>query len=164
MKFRLFILLLGLATLINGCNSDGCTENRNAVPLAQFYSSSTDEEITLDSLTIAGVNAPGDSILGHAGSRVSQIYLPMRPNNNSVKWCFSYKWKHLDDPRLNDTLTIDYNSQPYFASEECGAYFRYSITGIKVTDHLIDSVTVVDSLITNIDRVYLNIYFRTAER
>jgi hypothetical protein len=31
------------------------------------------------------------------------------------------------------------------------------------THHIIDSVQIVDSLITNIDQVYYKIFFRTAE-
>ena len=159
----LTLCLTATAMQFASCNSTGCTENRSAVPLAAFYASSTAEEMQLDSVSISGVGAPRDSVLSAAGARVSQVYLPMRPTDPSVQWCLSYKWKHLDDPRLNDTITIDYDSEPYFASEECGAFYRYRITSLTTTDHLIDSVEVVDPLVTNVDKVYLKIYFRVAE-
>ncbi len=162
-RLSIAIGLLAAAMSMASCNSSGCTENRSAVPLAAFYDSSTAKEITLDSLSISGVNAPCDSILSPAGSPVAQVYLPMRPTGESVRWCVAYKWKALDDPRLYDTVSIGYDSEPYFASEECGAYFRYRIRSLQTTTHLIDSVTVVDSLITNIDRIYLKIYFRVAQ-
>lgn len=116
----------------------------------------------LDSLAIYGVGAPGDTLLSSAGTLISQIYLPMRPTHQSVTWCFDYKWKYLDNPALNDTITIDYTSTPFFASEECGAFYKYRINRLDATSHLIDSVAIVDSVVTNIDKVYLNIYFRTA--
>ena len=148
------------AVCFGSCNTSGCTENRNAVPLAGFFDSTNEAAIQLDSIKVNGVDAPGDTVLSAAGQRISQLYLPMRPTNKSVKWCFAYKWKRLDDPRLNDTITFDYDSEPYFASEECGAYYRYHITRMDYTRHLIDSIAIIDSLITNIDRVYINIYFR----
>lgn len=146
-----------------GCNSSGCTENRSAVPLAAFYASSTAAEIQLDSVSIHGVGAPRDSILSAAGVAVSQVYLPMRPTEPSVEWCLSYKWKQFDDPWFNDTITITYDSEPYFASEECGAFYRYRITSLTCTDRLIDSVKVVDPLVTNVDKVYIKIFFRVAQ-
>lgn len=144
----------------SSCNTSGCTENRNAVPLAAFLDPATDNPITLDSISIYGIGQPNDSILSPAGQRVSQVYLPMRPTHTTVSWCLSYKWKYLDFPELNDTITFDYESAPVFASEECGAYYRYQINRMTCTDHLIDHVEIVDSLITNIDKVYVNIYFK----
>ncbi len=151
----------GLASAaITSCSNSGCTENRSAVPLAAFLDPSTDKAISLDSISISGVDQPNDSVLSPAGTAVSQVYLPMRPTHQSVSWCLSYKWKRLDFPELNDTITFDYTSTPFFASEECGAYYKYHITEMSYTDHLIERVEIVDSLITNVDKVYVNIYFR----
>lgn len=151
------------AAMLAGCSNNGCTENRNAVPLAQFASAATGETISLDSLCISGVDQPGDSVLQPAGPAVSRVYLPMRPTHGSVKWCVAYKWKALDYPELNDTIALDYESMAYFASEECGAYYRYRITGMTTTRHIIESVEIEDSLVTNVDKVYMTIRFRTGE-
>ncbi|MDE6703121.1 MAG: hypothetical protein K2K00_05545 [Muribaculaceae bacterium] len=157
-------LTVAMVIALSSCNTSGCTENRNAVPLAAFLNPATDSSITLDSLSIYGIGQPADSILSPAGSSVSQVYLPMRPTNSSVRWCIAYKWKELDYPQLNDTITFAYTSTPVFASEECGAYYRYLITEMNYTGHLIDRVEIVDSLITNVDKVYLNIYFKVDDK
>lgn len=149
-----------LAAGLGGCNSSGCTENRNALPLAEFYNSATGRAIGLDSLQISGVDAPGDSVLSAPGPSITQVYLPMRPTETQTVWCIAYKWRELDYPELNDTITFDYQTEPYFASEECGATYRYRITEMAYTEHLIDSVVIVDPLITNIDKAYFRIYFR----
>ena len=39
--------------------------------------------------------------------------------------------------------------------------YRYTITRLSYTQHLIDSVAVTDSLVTNTDIKRLKIYFRT---
>lgn len=152
----------GFTSLVS-CNTSGCTDNRSAIPLAQFCSSSTLKDITLDSIEIHGVGAPGDSILVAAGQSVSSVYLPMRPEANSTTWCLSYRWPDLDDPALNDTITFKYDAEPWFAPDDCGAMYRYRITGMSYTTHLVDSVAILDSLISNIDQTSVNIYFRTGE-
>lgn len=148
---------------LSGCNSSGCTENRSAVPIADFYSSTTGEAIMLDSVQIHGVGSPGDSILLAAGKNTAQVYLPMRSQYTSTSWCLSYKWKYTDNPQLNDTVTFDYKSIPWFAGEECGAMYYYRIERVRHTMHLLDSIAVTDSLITNATLASLRFYFRTAE-
>lgn len=146
-----------------GCSTDGCTDLRSAIPKADFLNSATAEPVSLDSLQVHGVGAPGDSLILAAGTAAQSVYLPMRSTATSTKWCLSYKWKLLDDPRLNDTITFGYTSEPYFASAECGAMYRYRIKEISYTTHIIDSVKAVDSLITNLDVSQLQIFFRVSE-
>lgn len=151
------------AALLGSCNSTGCTENRNAIPQAEFFSAGNEDAISLDSLEIVGVNAPRDSVLSAPGTQVSKIYLPMRPTADVTAWSFAYRWKALDDPRLNDTITFAYTTIPYFTSEECGATYRYHIDRMDYTRRLIDSVAVVDSMITNVDKVYIRIFFKVSD-
>ncbi|MCM1033192.1 MAG: DUF6452 family protein [Odoribacter sp.] len=152
-----------LVALTASCNSSGCLDNGSAIPLAGFYSSATARSISLDSLRICGVDSPGDSAIVRPGNSVSTVYLPMRPTAGSTAWAFSYAYKQLNDSRLNDTISFFYESIPYFASEECGAMYVYRINSIKNTTHLIDSVILTDSLITNIDMESIKIYFRTTD-
>lgn len=156
------VLAAGCMALVSSCSTDGCMENRSSIPRAEFYSSDG-TAITLDSLEITGVGAPDDSALVKAGTKVSAVNLPMRSSQTSTSWCFSYKWNYLDTAALNDTIRFDYDSLPWFASEECGAMYRYRITRISWTDHLVDSVVALDSLITNMEEVQLRIYFRTQD-
>lgn len=160
-KVLTFATYMSLCLAMWACNTNGCLENRNSVPLAGFYGSGTDSYISLDSLQIEGVGAPGDSVLSTPGSAINQIYLPMRSTQTGTKWKIAYKWKALDYPELCDTIDLTYRSEPYFASEECGAIYRYHITRVSHTEHLIDSVAITDSTITNVDIERIRIYFRT---
>ncbi len=85
----------------------------------------------------------------------------MRAERTNTSWCLSYRWAALNNPAYNDTMSFDYEVLPYFASNECGAMYRYRITHVDYTRHLVDSVGVVDSLITNINEPDIFIYFRT---
>ncbi len=64
---------------------------------------------------------------------------------------------------VEDRITFYYEAHPWFASEECGAMYHYRITRVSHTTQLLDSVGVADSLITNIERETIGLYFRTSE-
>lgn len=150
-----------LAIMAAGCNSSGCTEGRSGIPKADFYASATGAAITLDSLRVYAVGAPGDSAIMSPSQRESSVYLPLRSDATTTDWCIAYKQKHLEDLRLADTLHFEYTTDPYFVSEECGVGYRYHIDCLSTTNHLIDSVKLLDPLVTNIDKAYVAIYFRT---
>lgn len=133
--------------------------------MAAFYSSTTNAPVILDSMEIWGVGAPNDSMLLTTGAHAMSLYLPFRFQKPSTSFCFHYAYAQqgLDIPELNDTVIFHYNSTPYFASEECGAYYIYTIHHVDYTCHLIDTVAVLDSVITNVDRERIRIFFRTTE-
>lgn len=162
-KFPAYILsTLLLSAIASSCNNSGCTENQNSLPLAGFYSMSTQEKIALDSISIGGVNAPDDSLLVNNGKGVSSVYLPFRSSRQSSSFFIHYEQKDLSSPALNDTITFDYTSFPVFVSEECGAMYHYTITNTAYTRHILDSVSVTDPVITNIDMERIKLFFRTA--
>lgn len=153
--------MMAVLSLVASCTTDGCLNNQNSLPLAGFYSSSSGLPITLDSVDIGGVDAPHDSLLHSSGSNVSEVYLPFRSAAQVTSFYFHYTEQGLDDPKYNDTITFRYSSEPYFASEECGAMYRFRITDVRYTKHIIDSVGIADSVITNVDIQRIRIYMRT---
>lgn len=162
MQTRFVIAVIALLAL-SACNASGCLENRSSVPLAGFYAAdSAGSSISLDSVQITGLGMPDSDPLVKAGTRTASVYLPMRAAEQSATWLFAYKWRDLDFPELVDTIALQYTSDPYFASVECGVIFKYRITRLDHTTHLIDSIVLADSLITNTDVERMRIYFRVA--
>ena len=154
-----FLATLLVAALTAGCNSTGCTDNQNSVPLAGVYSYNTLQAISIDSIAIGGTGAPNDSLLASPSGRTSSVYLPFRAAEASTTFYINYYQKHLLGAR--DEVTFYYESHPWFASEECGAMYHYRITRVAHTYVLLDSVGVTDSLITNVERETIRLYFRT---
>lgn len=166
MKHNVAYILSGALTMLYaaaGCNTSGCLENRNSIPLAGFYSMATDEAITVDSLAIGGVGAPGDSLLLEPSRTSQQVYLPLRASASATSFFIRYEQGDLADAVAPDTITLDYTSEPRFVSEDCGAMYVYRLRHIAYTRHLIDSIGVTDSLITNRDIERIKIFFRTAQ-
>lgn len=159
-KFLKYILAcVAIVLMMVACNTDGCLDNQSSLPKAGLFSSATGDAITLNNVEISGVGAPGDSVLVKAGTSVSEVYLPMRSTQHSTSWRFRYEQEGLEG--LDDIVTFDYDSEPFFASEACGAMYNYRITHCTTTYNLIDSVVIADSLITNVDRLRIKLYFRT---
>lgn len=169
-RLRILPALLGAAVAvaatlgITSCNTDGCTENRSALPLMGFYTSPGNKPLTLDSIDLGGVGAPHDSLLVKARTKVQKLYLPFRSTSPSTSFFIHYAYpaQGLDNPLFNDTITFHYSAEPYFASEECGAMYNYRIRRVTFTRHLIDSIGITDSLINNYDSERIRVYIRTA--
>ena len=159
----LLTVLAGIG--MGGCNTQGCTDNRSALPLMGFYSNATGARMMLDSLDLGGVDAPYDTLLVHSGQSVNSLYIPFRYYRDVTAFYFHYDYpaQGLDDPALNDTITFRYTTEPYFASEECGAFYIYTIRSFDYTTHLIERVEVVDSVINNVDMERIKVYFRVVE-
>ncbi len=159
------ITAIWCAAFLTGCNSSGCLDNRNSLPLAGFYDASTGDAVSVSGLSIGGVGAPGDSLLADAGENIHSIYLPFRSTQDETTFVFSTKAKtnlaeEPDDMVLSDYVTFRYESIPYFASADCGAMYRYRILAVDHTSLFIDSVGIIDSLITNTDMERIKIYLR----
>ena len=153
------ILLVGFAA----CNDEGCEGNTSSMPLAGFYSSQTKKAITIDSLTVYGVGVPGDSAIIHNRSTVTQVYLPFDVDAASSRFVFRYEQKAFADLDITDTITVAYESRPYFHSKDCGAMYVFDIQSIETSHYLIDSVRVLTPTIDNTNSENIRIYFRTEE-
>ena len=154
------ILILPLLPLLFASCNYTCTDNSTSLPVAGFYSSSTKQKISISTITVGGVGAYKDSLLVNNTS-ASQTFLPFRSSTGEVKFFFHYGQDGLDDDAHNDTITFNYESYPYFVSEECGAMYRYNITRCLYTTKLINKVVIADSLITNVGEEHIQIYFQT---
>ncbi len=161
-KILTFLTIVGLLLAGAACSTNTCRENISAMPVAMFYSSSMQNSITVDSITVYGAGVPGDSAIVRNG-QASQVYLPLRGGERECRFVFHYEQQALSDPRLNDTLTVSYEPKPVFTSVECGAMYFYDITGYGCTNHLIDSVGLINASVTNVEAETFRIYFRTSD-
>lgn len=140
--------------LLAACAGKECYENQNTLPLAGFRDMATHRAVTLSHLTVAGIGAPGDSLLTDSAA-IEQVYLPFRPQSPSTSFEFRY-----GDTGVADTLTFYYATQPWFASEQCGVVYHFRVDSIRHTRYLMDSVAVPGGVITNVNGQNIEIYFR----
>lgn len=146
-----------------GCSNGECLENKNSLPLAGFYSSGPDPQaVTLDSLTIAGIGVPGDSILHDSVAGLGSTYLPFRIDRGETSYEIRYLSGLPGRLRVADTITFNYDIVPWFVSAACGAVYEYRMLSIETTHNIIDSVTCPGGMINNVNAENLRIYFRVS--
>lgn len=147
--------------ILASCSNSECYDNKNSLPLAGFYSSSTrPQAISLDSISILGIDVPGDSILQDSVRGISEVYLPFRIDQNFTTYEIRYLSGVAGQLGLNDLITFNYEIIPMFVSSACGAVYYYKITSIDYTQTFIDSVVCPTGEITNANVENLKIYFR----
>lgn len=156
MKFRLVSALIACVSVVIGCSSDGCEHNRNSIPMAGFYDYKTKNALTVSGLSVAGVNAPNDSLLLDPARSSHQVYLPFRGSQTEASFMFS-------SGGVGDIVTFHYESMPYFDGEECGAMWRYRIIDVEHRGLIIDSISVTDPEITNIERERIMIFLTATD-
>lgn len=161
------IIFMGLIFGVTvGCSTSECYDNKNSLPLAGFYSSQDfPTAISLDSISIYGVGAPGDSVLVDSVRTLSEVYLPFRIDQNSTTYQIFYLGGIPGKYGMFDEITFNYEIIPMFVSSACGTVYYYKMTSIEHTDNFIDSVICPTGQITNANIENLKIYFQvnTAE-
>ncbi len=155
----IMLALIGAAA----CSSEECLDNKNSLPLAGFYSSAENpQKISIDSISIYGIGAPGDSVLHDSVRNLGESYLPFRIDQGETKYVIKYLSGLLGRFGIADTITFRYEIQPWFVSSACGAVYYYDIDTIVTTHNVIDSVICPEGRITNVSSENLRIYFRVA--
>ena len=149
-------------SVLTSC-SEECTDNKNALPLAGFYSSETPaEKVSVSGLEVYGLGAPNDSILSPGSETKGEVYLPFRIDSDTTAYVFRYSYTEAGDsiPKvMADTVTFVYSRTPRFVNVECGVSYNFGIRDIVTKGELIDSVTCPMGYIDNADIENLRIYF-----
>lgn len=159
----LLAMFVASISMLASCSSGECFENKNSLPYAGFYSSETaPTKISVDSISVYGLDAPEKSMVLDSANNVSNVYLPFDIEVPQTTYIFDYLQKAIADDSLNDTITFHYEILPFFVSSECGVIYKYKVAEISTTKHLIDSVTCPLTTIDNADSENIRIYFRVA--
>lgn len=161
---RLVVLSFAAVSSVLGvsCSSDECEDNKNSLPLAEFYSSLPEpQKVDIDSVSVYGIGAPGDSVLLDSVQSVGGCYLPFRIDEGKTDYVVSYLKRELHG--MADTLSFIYEIRPEFVSSACGAVYYYDKLQVRHTTNMIDSVVCPGGRITNANRANIFIYFRVED-
>ncbi|MCM1319339.1 MAG: DUF6452 family protein [Muribaculaceae bacterium] len=114
--------------------------------------------IVLDTIRIAGIGAPSDSVLSYYSAQ--EAYLPF--NNDSHITAYVLEYNRMP-PELFDTITFEYDPNPWFESTDCGVFYKYDIQHIAHTTHFIDSITCPGGVIDNTPGQNIFVYLRVGD-
>lgn len=140
-----FLYLIGFLLL-----AVSCEEVFEAPPqsflLASFYNSATNQ--TMSPVTmVQGVGAEG---LLFGDTAISKMLLPLtsRDTTRYVIWLDS----------TSDSLTFIHETTQKYASVESGFYYEYKLLAVEHTQNRIDSIRIIDSLVTTKWNENINLY------
>lgn len=115
-------------------------ENRTAV-VVNFYSISTDLQITVPKMTIRGVG--NDSVL-YRVKDLSSALCPLNPAGDTTKYIFQ------NDTNGIDTVTFIYTRHNGFISSECGCVSFAEIASVDTTTHAIRNIKITNPSVTTV--------------
>ena len=122
------------------CEGEGiCTESVLSVVNAGFYGWDGEQEVDVfvNNFTLYGEGR--DSLLYDSKNSVTSFSFPMDMNALSSTMIFQAD-------SLVDTLIINYSVVPVLVSYECGFTNTFEMSGLSYTRHLIDSVSLINTV------------------
>lgn len=154
---NLLPLAFAAILLAAGCSDEECTGYRTTLPTAQFFLPGG-ERVTLDSATVYGIGAPGDSLLADGERNLSEICLPFNLDADESRFVVRD-----DRSGIADTIAFRYTKDPWFESASCGVVYIYNVESVSHTSHMIDSVKCKDMRIDNMPGAPISVYFRPSQ-
>ena len=128
--------------LITSCTSIECSINNLVRTRFQFTNSDGDSISLLDTLTIV--------------TGTCKFHLPISQSHPEDVLVFHIFGDSVD---VTDTLWVMKEDYPHFESVDCNPTYFHKLTSIRHTHNCLDSVVIVNSSVTNDDRVvHVNIY------
>ncbi|HLN20056.1 MAG TPA: DUF6452 family protein [Bacteroidales bacterium] len=145
------IIVIVAGIILSACTPEACLDETESYLKATFYSSATKQAVKPDSLTVFGSGMESNRIYS-AQKQLSMARLPL--NNLTGFSAFII--------RINgrsDTLNVNYSSFPHLISKECGYSFNHNVEKISNSYLIIDSIRIINPIVTNENRENIRIYF-----
>ncbi len=186
---KVIMLVWGLCVCMAGCESSDCllssesycsisfvdgqgksvklldtltvSINLNENDTVYVYQSATDTVVSsspIDSLVAKGyeLSLLAERVRGILLNRkfgAEGLDIPLSFTSERDTFFFRYS------ARLADTVYVDHVNLPYFSSMDCGTVMHYRIASVSSTHHLIDSIRIVNSEVTNTLKENVAIYY-----
>lgn len=152
-RIRFFVCLTGLAGILSACASMGCYEDNSVRLQVGFYQQSSSSLVAIDSVSIWGVGS--DSLL-YNNKSLQTFELDLNPLSYETRYVIRVQDGLF---RMQDTLTIRHQNQPWYESSDCGCVLHSSIDTCFTAETLFESVTIQERQVqsNDIQHILLNI-------
>ena len=146
----IYALLAILLLTLSSCGNNGCEETRESYLYASLKATG---RFSIKSLNAWALTEDGDS-LKLSVSSPNAIEFNLKPDTTFTAFRLQCIFDDLGDSyQIDDTLTVRYESYPYYLNMECGCSIFYIIDDIHVTDHLFKSLSIESKEITNNEKI-----------
>lgn len=150
------LVITAMVAMMMSCSTIDCPLNNTTYTK---YKLMGDIKTLNDTLTISTTKQEGtDSVLINKDVKVDSFILPM--SYHQPEDVFYFEVKNQYQQTFNDTVIVKKEDRPHFESVDCSPAFFHTITEIKTTHNLIDSI-VINNKDVNYDasKAHFYIYF-----
>ena len=154
------LILLTILAMV-GCTTLDCPLNNTVYTKYKVTGNMT--QLTGDTMFVSIKKANGeDSLLINRDEDPDSFLLPMSYSNAEDVLYFEFRDRQ--KRIFKDTITVSKDNFTHFESIDCGASYFHTITGVKTTHNLIDSV-VINHKDVNYDatKAHILLYFSTRD-
>ncbi len=155
---------LGCALLLIACNEVSCPLNNTVESVYGFYASTRDETGTLvegetisigDTLTITALGPNVELANRLIGKGSVKLPVSFYGDVDTLEFMFTDKLNR----KGGDTLWISKNNLHHFDDPSCPVHIWHTITGVRSTHHLIDTVLINNAAVNYDGLENFQIYF-----
>ena len=147
----LLLLAYLVIPVIQSCTPESCYENTISQVKAGFYQTGTGAGITVDSLSLYGLEM-ASSLIHDKSANLTGVNFPLDPSAASCSLVFIING-------ITDTVTLNYSSFPHLISKECGYSMFHTLESYTSTRNLIDTILISNRNITIPNEENIRIFF-----
>lgn len=184
-----FPILYGITLIVSSCDSEDCVLTTGSYCYFGFCDSVGRQVKLSDSISVYSYSreydtayvyynqtdtiisdTPIDTLLdngyrlSYQKERIMNILINRMYGAESIQLPLSYSTQEdtfflMYSQKLIDTLWVKHQNMPYFTSMECGSVMHYVLLDIQSTNHLIDSIKILNPNINNVLKENVKIYY-----
>ncbi|PID69650.1 MAG: hypothetical protein CR989_00575 [Flavobacteriales bacterium] len=157
MKGKIIMLFLISSLIwIAACERDDiCIEPTTPQLIIRFYNNKAPEDFkSVNSLLVRVIGRENDS-LTFAGK--DSIVVPIRVNALETKYLLTVDYSDTAK-KITDTLSLSYQTEDVFVGRSCGYKSIFKNVNYKATNHWINGLEVVATIIENENNAHVKMY------
>lgn len=165
-RTSLWILLLWATMLLAACSSIDCPLNNRVMATYKWAGNAT--TLSSDTLTISTLRSQtegDDTVLINRAIGMDSISLPLSYSRDEDEFFFTFT-PTTDSTTVSiaqtDTVWVSKSNEAHFEAVDCNPAVFHTITGVRHTTHVIDSISINNKHVTYNDaKAHFLVYLKT---
>ena len=150
---RKWLFFIGLAFVVS-CSTIDCPVDNLVETRYRFLNTAGDSLVLMDTLSITSMRADGEEVLLNRKVGMATIQVPISYSHPEDILVFNV---YNNEYSIVDTVWVKKDDIPHFESVDCNASFFHTITGVRYTTNLIDSIVINDPSV-DYDKTTIHFY------
>ncbi len=143
------IIAIFIVVLVYACQTNRNCDTKESFVKIGFYNGD-EKAVSVEDVSLYGLGRE-DSLL-YENQTISSVLMPLSSAVDSASFIFIFG-------SFTDTITVSYQTNMRFESNQCGFMADYSIDTVYHTKNAIDSMAQVNRIITNENEEHYKIFF-----